>query len=67
MVQSKDKVLLRKVNIVSWESAAFQQANKEFGINGIPAIFVFGKNGEKLGEKGGIEEIRAAVDEALAH
>ena len=43
---------LRKVDIVGWQSEAFVQAGKEFGIRAIPHVRVYGKHGEFLGPPG---------------
>lgn len=42
-------VLLRKVDIVNWESEAASQAAKEFELDAIPAVRVYGTKGNLLG------------------
>lgn len=56
-------MLLRKVDIVDWESAAAAQAHKEFGLDAIPYVRIYGTTGSLLGEVSGadIERIEAAV------
>ena len=56
-------MLLRKVNIVDWNSRAAVQAAKEFGLKGIPYVRVYGPEGQLLGAVSGadIEAIEEAV------
>ena len=66
MVEKYPDALLRKVDIVSWKSEAFAQANKEFGIRAIPYVRLYGKDGKDLGSPGGsIAAIEASVKKAL--
>lgn len=63
MVEKYPKVLLRKVNIVDWESPAAAQAHKEFGLEGLPHVRVYGATGSLLADFMGadIDGIEAAV------
>jgi hypothetical protein len=45
LVARYPKVLLRKVDIVSWESDAWKQASSEFKSRGIPLLAVFDGKG----------------------
>ena len=66
MVEKYPDALLRKVDIVGWESAAFKQASKKFGFRGIPYIRLYGKDGKDLGSPGrAIAGIESAVKKAL--
>ena len=46
-----NKVVIRKINIIDWESDAFKQAEKEFGLNSIPYLRIYGKDGKFIGEE----------------
>lgn len=63
MVGKYKNVLLRKVDIESWDSDAWKQAKVEFGPRGIPYLRVYGTRGDLLGEikSGRIEDVEAAV------
>ena len=67
MVAKYPNLLLRKVDIVDWESAAGRQAGKEFGMRGIPYVRVYGKSGALLGEVSGANAtaIEAAIQKEL--
>jgi thioredoxin 1 len=45
-----EKAVLRKVNIVSWDSDAWRQASQAYGATGIPLICVFDGEGKLLGQ-----------------
>lgn len=42
-------MLLRRVDIVNWQSPAAQQANREFGMDAIPYVRVYGTKGDLVG------------------
>ena len=46
MVSGYDDVLLRKINLVAWDSAAARQADRDFGLSQIPWIRVYDKKGQ---------------------
>lgn len=56
-----------RIDIVAWQSDAFRQANREYGIQGIPYVRVYGKNGDFLGDvkSGDIADIRALAEKGL--
>ncbi|MBI2932789.1 MAG: hypothetical protein HYY16_14170 [Planctomycetes bacterium] len=60
-------VVLRKVDIVDWESDAAQQTIADFKIEGIPYTRVYDKAGRLLGEVRGAdsEAVRALVQKGL--
>ena len=67
MVAKHDKVILRKVNIVSWDTEAWKQASGEFKSRGIPLLAIFdGKSVFHGTVPGDISAIEAAVQKALA-
>lgn len=67
MVAKYDRVLLRKVDLVDWDSAAAKQAERDFGLNAIPYLRVFDARGKSEGEVAPeIGAIEAAVKRALA-
>lgn len=55
MVERYSNVLLRKVNLLSWESSAAEQAVREFDVDGIPYLRVYGTRGNLLGEVRGAD------------
>ena len=55
---------MRTVDIVKWESAAFRQAGREWGINSIPYVRVYGKDGGLVYKGSSFDQIRAAVAKA---
>ena len=63
LVERYSDVLLRKVDIVNWQSEAAKQAHTEFELHGIPYVRVYGKKGGLLGEVKGadISAVEAAV------
>ena len=63
MVDKYPNVLLRKVDIVKWETAAGRQAIAEFRPKAIPYVRVYGKTGTLLGEIVG--EKAAAIEAAI--
>jgi hypothetical protein len=67
LVESEEKVILRKVNIVDWDSEAAKQAVTEFKLDGIPYLRIYDGNGKFLAEVSGadIDQIKAAVQKAL--
>ncbi len=66
LVRKNDKVILRKVNIVSWDTEAWKQAHIEYRANGIPLIAVFDVKGNSLGQvRADPESLEAAVKRAL--
>lgn len=66
MVAKYDRLLLRKVNIVSWDTAAWRQAAGEYRARGIPLLAVFDIKGNCQGTvSASPAEIEAAVQKAL--
>lgn len=61
-------MLLRKVNIVDWDSDAAKQASQEFKLEGIPYLRVYDGQGRFVAEVSGgdIDQVKAAVRSALA-
>ena len=49
LVGKYSNVLLRKVDLVDWDSAAADQAGRDFGLDGIPYVRVYGTRGNLLG------------------
>ena len=41
-------MLVRKINIVNWESPAARLAAREFGLDGLPYVRVYGTRGSLL-------------------
>jgi hypothetical protein len=68
LVEDHANVILRKVNIVNWESEAAQQAAQEFNLQGIPYVRVYDGRGKFVDEVSGgdIGKIKNAVRTALA-
>lgn len=67
MVARYDKVLLRKVDIVNWESDAWKQVEGEYKVRGIPTIAVFDGKGNYQGTVPGHPPlIEDAIRKALA-
>jgi hypothetical protein len=68
LVGENEKVLLRKVNIVDWDSDAATQAAKEFKLEGIPYLRVYDGRGNFVAEVSGgdIDQVKNAVRSALA-
>jgi hypothetical protein len=67
LVAQHEKVILRKVDIVNWESDAWKQASKEFKSRGIPLLAIFDGKGILQGSfRGNLQEIDEAVRQALA-
>ena len=56
-------MLLRKVDIVKWESAAGRQATAEWRPKTLPYVRVIGKTGTLLGEIVGVDA--AAIESAI--
>ena len=54
MVEKYPNVLLRKVNIVDWNSPAATQAHQEFGLQGIPHVRVYDRKGDLLADIPGV-------------
>lgn len=63
MVEKHGEVVLRKVDIVDWNSAAARQAAKEFGLQGIPHVRVFDAKGKLVTDLSGPSP--DAVDQAI--
>ena len=63
LVEQNPDVILRKVDIVNWESAATQQADREFGIKTIPHVRIFGKKGDLIADVTGVDV--AAIEDAI--
>lgn len=63
LLVSFENLALRKVDIVSWKSAAARQASDEFHLPGLPFTRVFDDQGNLLGQVQGnrIEEIEAII------
>lgn len=62
-----DKVIIRKVDIVSWETAAWKQATGEYNSNSIPLVAIYDGKGVFQGSfKGNVSDIQSAVQKALA-
>ncbi|MCI0655906.1 MAG: hypothetical protein L0170_02420 [Acidobacteria bacterium] len=61
-------MILRKVDIVDWDSAAAKQAHEEFKLEGIPYLRIYDGNGRFVSEVSGadIDEVKQAVQSALA-
>jgi len=67
LVARNEKVLLRKVDIVSWNTDAWTQAESEFKARGIPLIAIFDGKGVYHGTvPGDPQAIEQAVAKALA-
>jgi len=67
VVARHEKVILRKVDIVSWNTDAWKQASSEFKSRGIPLLAVFDGKGIYHGTvPGDPQAIEAAVQKALA-
>lgn len=68
MVGSEKKVILRKVDIVDWDSDAAKQAHQELKMESIPYLRVYDGSGRPVAEVSGadIEQVKAAVQSALA-
>jgi len=58
-----DNVAIRRVDIVSWYSDMAKRASKDFKLEGIPYVQVFGPDGKLLGFSMGlaIEPIEALL------
>lgn len=67
MVAAHEKVILRKVDIVKWESEAAQQADREFSLAGIPHVRVFDRGGGLVADVHGNDPagVETAVKRAL--
>lgn len=67
LVQENQKLILRKVDISNWESAAAKQASRDFRMPGIPYVRVYGPDGKLLGDVHGnhIEKIEELVRRGL--
>lgn len=67
MVERNQKVLLRKVDIVDWDSPAARQAHAEFGLEGIPHVRIFDSQGKLVEDVAGMnpEAVERAVTKAL--
>jgi hypothetical protein len=63
LVEKYPNVLIRKVDIVDWDSAAATQASQEFGLQGIPYLRVYGSNGDLLREISGAD--MTAIEDAI--
>ncbi len=63
LLEKYPDVLLRKVNIASWESEAAAQAAREFGLKAIPHVRVYGVKGDLLGAVTGADI--KAIEEAI--
>ena len=56
---NNDDVVLRKVNIVNWESPVVTQ----YGIHSVPNVRVYGKNGKMVGSPSfSLDEITANIE-----
>ena len=67
MVARHPKAILRKVNIVNWDSDAWKQASSEFKSRGIPLLAIFDGKGVYHGTVSGHPRaVEEAVLKALA-
>jgi hypothetical protein len=67
LVAKHEKVILRKVNIVSWDTDAWKQARGEYKSPGIPLIAIYDGKGNYHGTvSASPSAIEAAVEKALA-
>jgi hypothetical protein len=67
LVAKHDRVILRKVNIGSWDTDAWKQARGEYNSRGIPLIAIYDGKGIYRGTvQASPSEIAAAVEKALA-
>jgi hypothetical protein len=68
LVDENEKVLLRKVDIVDWDSDAAKQAHQEFKLDAIPYLRVYNGAGKLVSEISGgdIDEVKIVVRAALA-
>ena len=68
MVGRFDRVVLRKVDVVSFESDAWRQASEEFEARGIPLFAVYDAKGARVGTVPGanVAALEALVKKALA-
>jgi hypothetical protein len=66
-VEKTEGVVIRKIDIVNWESEAFKQASRDYGIGGIPYIRVYDKSGKLLGEVSDVSapEVQELVKKGL--
>lgn len=67
-VESTDGVVLRKIDIVDWDSAAAEQMNRDFDdVDSIPYTRVYDRSGNFLGAVGGAdtEGVQALVRRGL--
>jgi len=62
LVAKHEKVILRKVNIVSWETDAWKQASEEFHSRGIPLLAIFDGKGVF---RGTVPASPAAIEDAV--
>ncbi len=61
LVDEFDNVVVKRIDIVSWESDAFRQINEAYGVKGIPYLRVYGTAGELLGEAYGYGDLRKLI------
>jgi hypothetical protein len=67
LVDSEPRVILRKVNLVNWESDAVKQASQEFKLESIPYLRVYDGQGRFVAEVWGadMDQVKSAVRSAL--
>lgn len=66
-IEDKDGVVLRKVDIVDWESEAARQMVETYQVQGIPFVLVYDRKGTLLGDVRGadFETVKALVQKGL--
>lgn len=61
LLAERGDVALRKVDLVSWESAAAKQVTGDYGIRGIPYVRVYGPDARFLGAVNGNDIAKVRV------
>jgi thiol-disulfide isomerase/thioredoxin len=66
LLASRSDLALRKIDIMNWESEAARQALREFKLQGIPYVRVFGPRGKFLGavSENDVAQVRALLPAA---
>ena len=64
LVESTPNVVVREIDIVDSDSAAFEQMEREYDVQGIPYTRVYGKEGQFVGDVSGadIDALRELVN-----
>jgi thiol-disulfide isomerase/thioredoxin len=66
LVHANDGVALRTIDVSSWESEIAKQATRDFRMNALPYVRVYGRDGRFVGAVYGndIDRVRALVEKA---